>query len=149
MEMWHGTLWILNCETFNTNKLKSTGKIINELLSSLFQVSRKNPKMLLDARSSSYISMPASLNWHAKHMKGCNPLSDSPVTQPALSPHSPGSPCHSLLGTLFLHAAGKEKSSAAFSPLFKQAHLWRGNTLAAQYSMKNYFSYFRSSKHSL
>lgn len=98
--------------------------------------------------SSSYICVPASPNWHARHtplQKRCNPPGDSPVTQPALSPHSPGSPCHSLLGTLFLHAAGKEKTPAAFSPLLLQG----GNTLAAQYSMKNYFNYFRGSKHRL
>lgn len=97
MEMWHGTLWILKYEDFNSNKLLSTGKVINELLFSLFQVSRKIQRCCWMLGFSSYISVPASLNWHARHMKGCNPLGDSPVTQPALSPHSPGSPCHSLL----------------------------------------------------
>lgn len=50
---------------------------------------------------------------HALLQNGCNQAGDSPITQPAFHPHSPGlltTPSEPPLGTLFLHAAGKENS---------------------------------------
>lgn len=149
MRMWHGTLWILKCEAFNTDKLQSTGKVINELLSSLFQGSRKNPKTLLNDQAFTFVCLHLWTGMPDSIAEGIQPTRwlscYSACSQSSLPWLSLPLPPRNAVPT----CCWKGKTSAAFSPLFKQAPLGRGNTLAAQYSMKNYFNYFRGSKHPL